>query len=130
MTMRTEGNSHLYRLRGETLRALSRELLTGARLGTIVGDVTPDGWERKVLRDFVTGEAIQIPASRKKREVVLRWLARRFEPGVRYPEREVDRILGLQNDFFTLRRELIGYGLLARQKGVYWRPEVEPRKQG
>jgi hypothetical protein len=118
VSMRIEGTSHVYRLRRRALTELSRDLLTERKLSDLADGLHS---ERKIVRDFVDGDAIRIPAARKKREVLLRWLAKRFERGVRYSEKEVDRILGLENDFFTLRRELVGYRLLAREKGVYWR---------
>jgi DNA-binding transcriptional ArsR family regulator len=124
VTMRPEGTTHLYRLATEALRTMSRDLLTPERIGSLADDVEGEAWERKVLRDFFEGERLkEIPASRKKREVILRWLANRFEPGMRYPEREVNAIIKRHHpDSATLRRELIGYGWLQRENGVYWRP--------
>ena len=48
----------------------------------------------------------EIPASRKKREVILRWLAERFEVRRRYSEAEVNELLQRYHpDSATLRRE-------------------------
>ena len=84
-------------------------------------------WERKVLDAFLDGERlVRIPAKRKKRDVILRWLLQEFEPGVEYPEAEVNRILRRHHlDCATLRRELFEFGYLHRQGGggVYWRSE-------
>lgn len=121
--MQAEGNTHHYRLRPEALHELSRQLLDAERIKSLVDDVEGEAWERKVLRDFFAGERLkEIPASRKKREVVLRWLAARFEPEVSYPEAEINaRLLQHHPDFATLRRELIGHGLMAREAGIYRR---------
>ncbi len=75
------------------------------------------------------GKLATIPASRRKRLIVLKWLARQFEPGRRYREAEVNEILQRRHwDCATLRRELIGYDMMARESGVYWlRPEAEWR---
>lgn len=129
--MRAEGTTHLYRFDGEALRAANRALLTREKLATLVDDLDPDSWERSVLRAFFEGERLkEIPASRKKRRVVLEWLAGRFEPGVRYPEREVNEIIKRHHpDSATLRRELVDAGLLARQAGVYWRLAEAPRAE-
>jgi DNA-binding transcriptional ArsR family regulator len=123
VTMRAEGNTHLYALRPEGLRDLSKDLLTQEKVASLAKDVEGEAWERKVLKDFFEGEKLkEIPASRKKREVVLRWLAGRFEPAVRYKEPQVNEIISRHHpDFATLRRELIGANLLAREAGVYWR---------
>ena len=66
----------------------------------------------------------QIPASRKKRDVILHWLASHFEEDRRYKETEVNDLLQHYHpDSATLRRELIGAGLLERQDSIYWRPD-------
>lgn len=123
--MRQEGTTHLYRLDVEALRTLSREVLTPEQMVSLVDDVEGEAWERKVLKDFFESERLkEIPASRKKRLVVLRWLAGRFQPGVRYTEREVNDLLRRHHpDTATLRRELIAdaHQLLRRERGVYWR---------
>jgi predicted transcriptional regulator len=123
--MRQEGTTHLYTLDADALRALSKDVLTPEKMVSLADDVEGEAWERKVLRDFFEGERLkEIPASRKKRTIVLRWLAARFEPGVRYTEREVNEILRRHHpDSATLRRELIAsaHALMRRERGLYWR---------
>jgi hypothetical protein len=124
VTMRAEGNLHVYRLDAEALRALAREVLSQDRMAALADDVEAEAWQRKVLRDFFEGERLkEIPASRKKRDVVLRWLVSRFSTGVQYREVEVNELLKPHHpDTATLRRELVGAGLLQREQSVYWRP--------
>jgi hypothetical protein len=76
-----------------------------------------------VLRVFIrNGRLVSIPASRGKRLVVLEHLAMGFEPGIRYPEREVDALLrAWHDDYAALRRYLVDEGLLGREAGEYWR---------
>ncbi|MGY1847766.1 MULTISPECIES: DUF2087 domain-containing protein [unclassified Blastococcus] len=76
-----------------------------------------------VLTAFVRdGRLTSIPAQRSKRLVVLDHLVRVFEPGVRYPEREVNALLAVWHpDVAALRRYLVDEGLLSRDAGVYWR---------
>jgi hypothetical protein len=129
VTMRADGNTHLYRVELEALRTLSKTVLSPdavAALGENAVSGAGDAWERKVLRDFFDGERLkEIPASRKKRSVVLRWLADRFEVGARYPESAVNATIARHHpDFATLRRELIGAQLMQRENGVYWRVEI------
>ena len=121
--MRAEGTTHLYRLDAEALRAANKELLTREKLASLVDDEGGDAWRRKVLRDFFEGERLkEIPASRKKRDVILDWLATQFAPDTRYPEPAVNAIIKRHHaDTATRRRELIGGGWLAREAGVYWR---------
>ncbi|HEX5414832.1 MAG TPA: metalloregulator ArsR/SmtB family transcription factor [Chloroflexota bacterium] len=82
-------------------------------------------YDRKVLRDYlVDGKLKTIPVQRKKREVILRYLAQQFEPDRHYPEKEVNAILvAFHDDVATLRRELVSGNppLLVRDKGIYRR---------
>ncbi len=87
-------------------------------------------YDQKVLSDFmVDGKFKTIPAQLKKRQVMLRFLAGKFEHGRTYTEREVNLVIAdYHDDFATLRRELIASKLLARQDGgTYWKPEADPR---
>jgi ADP-ribose pyrophosphatase YjhB (NUDIX family) len=77
-----------------------------------------------VLRAFIRdGRLTQMPAARGKRRVVLEHLASTFEPGVRYPERQVNAMLRAwyPTDHVSLRRYLVDEQLLARDAGEYWR---------
>jgi hypothetical protein len=85
--------------------------------------LSEDPAEDAVLSAFLRdGRLTSIPAQRSKRLVVLDHLARVFEPGVRYPEREVNALLAAWHpDVAALRRYLVDEGLLSREAGVYWR---------
>jgi hypothetical protein len=85
--------------------------------------LSDDPAEDAVLSAFVRdGRLTSIPAQRGKRLVVLDHLVRVFEPGVRYPEREVNALLAVWHaDVAALRRYLVDEGLLTREAGVYWR---------
>lgn len=76
-----------------------------------------------VLRAFVrNGRIASFPIARAKRRLLLEHVAGGFEPGVRYPEREVDDLLrAWHEDYPALRRYLVDELLLARKDGVYWR---------
>jgi hypothetical protein len=63
-----------------------------------------------------------IPAQHKRRVAVSKWLAARFEPGVRYSEQEVNEIIQrVHHDSSSLRRYMVDYGYMQRDHGVYWR---------
>jgi hypothetical protein len=83
----------------------------------------PTEADAAVLRGFFAdGRLVHLPAQRTKQLVVLDYLAQAFEPGVRYPEAEVNDILAkFHDDFAALRRFLVDAGLLTRSAGVYWR---------
>lgn len=83
----------------------------------------PDQRKAAVLRAFIVdGRLTQMPAARGKRLVVLEHLAAAFEPGVKYPEREINAVLrAWHDDYAMLRRYLVDEGLLSRENNVYWR---------
>jgi hypothetical protein len=85
--------------------------------------LSDDPAEDAVLSAFVRdGRLVSIPAQHTKRLVVLHHLVRVFEPGVRYPEREVNALLAVWHpDVAALRRYLVDHGLLSREGGIYWR---------
>lgn len=71
---------------------------------------------------FRDGRLVRVPVQRTKRLVVLDVLARDFEPGVRYPEVEVnEKLTAYHPDYAALRRYLVEEDFLARENGVYWR---------
>jgi hypothetical protein len=126
--MRSDGNTHWYRLDFETLRSVSRTVLTREKLATLANDLDADDWERKVLSNFLDGERIRdIPVARKKRWAILKWLAARLDPAVSYSENQLNDVIKRHHwDAATIRREMIGYRMLARSKGIYRRlPEAE-----
>jgi hypothetical protein len=85
-------------------------------------DATPE--QAAVLRNFVDAEGRirELPARAAKRELVLEYVAERFELHREYAEREVnDLLLELYDDYVTLRRYLVDAGLLTRKAGVYRR---------
>jgi hypothetical protein len=85
--------------------------------------LSDDPAEDAVLSAFVRdGRLVSIPAQQSKRRVVLEHLVRVFEPGLRYPEREVNALLAVWHpDHAALRRYLVDEGLLSREGGLYWR---------
>jgi hypothetical protein len=77
----------------------------------------------RVLRAFLRdGRLTSIPAVHSKRLVVLDFLAGLFEPGVAYPEQEVnERLKRYHPDYAALRRYLVDEEFLHRRDGFYWR---------
>ncbi len=88
-----------------------------------MANIKLETWENQVLKNYLDGvRIIRIPASRKKRLVVLRWLVRKFELDIIYKEYQVNEIISNHHsDYATLRRELVGYQLMERENGLYWR---------
>jgi hypothetical protein len=117
----------LVRRDGHHLQLLAEEFQAAARAAAESAPpperLSDDPAEAAVLAAFVReGRLTSIPAQRSKRLVVLGHLVRVFEPGVRYPEREVNALLAVWHpDVAALRRHLVDEGFMTREGGVYWR---------
>ncbi len=93
-----------------------------------MADLNPEPVRQALARDpqlqpFTGGRGIEtIPAKQVRRLAMLDVIAQAFEPGLRYPEREVSQFLAaLHADHAALRRYLVDAGLLSRANGEYWR---------
>ena len=113
-------DGHVLALHTERFGAAARAAAEAAPAPEPLSD---DPAQDAVLSAFVReGRLTSIPAQRSKRLVVLDHLVRVFEPGVRYPEREVNALLAVWHpDVAALRRYLVDEGMLSREAGVYWR---------
>ncbi|MGH8123175.1 MAG: metalloregulator ArsR/SmtB family transcription factor [Rudaea sp.] len=133
VTARAQGTTRWHALDRAALERLARRVLQPEATGVASADGL-NAADRKVLQGFVdaNGTLKQIPASRKKRGAVLRWLMRDFPAARRFSEAEVnERIQAHHWDSATLRRELIGHNMLARKDRIYWRlPEAEWKAGG
>ena len=110
-----DAQARIYTLREHALREMSQAIDGDSALAPTVSA------DESVLRAFFDGTRLKsIPAARKKRVVVLRHLLGRFVPGQEYPEREVNDVLReAHEDVATLRRELVDYGFMTRDRGIY-----------
>lgn len=124
VSARTESYYNLYQLESSVLEQIASHLAAQDRLPKMAASVDLQAYDRKVLHDILLpdGRLRVIPAQRKKREVVLRYILNEFQPEVRYTEKQVNDILiRFHEDTATLRRELIAYKLMGRAEGEYWR---------
>jgi hypothetical protein len=117
-------------LRQDTLIALGRELDAMHRAAEHRADAAfaagegVDPADAKVLRAFIVdGRLASIPATEKKRLVVLRYLCQQcFTEDRPYPEKEVNQRLALFHpDVASLRRHMVDAGLMTREAGEYRR---------
>ncbi len=78
-----------------------------------------------MLRDYLeNGRLKTIPAQRKKRDVILRYIVQELELGRRYAESEVNETISrFHEDYATIRREFIMRRMMDREGGYYWRIE-------
>jgi AcrR family transcriptional regulator len=77
-----------------------------------------------VVRRFFdsAGRLKNLPAKQSRQLAVFDLIAQRFVPGVRYTEIEVNHeLMQVFDDYVSLRRGLVDFGLLDRAEGRYWR---------
>jgi predicted transcriptional regulator len=128
VTATAQSYYNYYRLETGRVEEMARRLLSAEALPEVAGDVDASAFDRKVVNDYLLpdGQLKTIPSQRKKLLAVLRHIVQSFEPGKRYSEKEVNEILGrYHEDTASLRRELVGSKLMAREGGGgdYWRIE-------
>ena len=71
---------------------------------------------------FQYGKLISIPVQRKKRKIVLDEIAKKFEKGRQYSEKEVNIIIAdFNDDFCTIRREMVAFKILDCKDNIYWK---------
>ncbi len=84
---------------------------------------TEEKYKKEVVsRFFKYGRLTQIPTQRKKREIVLAEILKQFDFEREYGEKEVNEIiLRYHEDYCTIRRELIAFGMMTRDHEIYKR---------
>jgi biotin operon repressor len=137
VNLREEGNQRFYRLNRERLEQFKE--FVGNIENLAIAAESDEAWidalpfsaeDKKTLRNCTfNGRLRQIPSKEKNLLVVLRWLASKFEGGRTYTEPEVNAIIQqAHEDYATLRRDLVDFGFLRRERAgsKYWlTPEDE-----
>jgi hypothetical protein len=112
------GAAQTYALRLDAMHGLAARVL-GRPQTVVPEDAAADAFDRKVLKDYLTpdGRLREIPLPGRKFMAVLRFVAKSFEMEREYSEKEVNAALERFNaDFATLRRGLIDFGWLERER--------------
>ena len=84
---------------------------------------TEEKYKKEVISHFFKyGRLTQIPTQSKKREIVLAEILKQFDFDREYDEKEVNEIiLHYHEDFCTIRREIIAFGMMTRDHEIYKR---------
>ncbi|MBQ7940076.1 MAG: DUF2087 domain-containing protein [Clostridia bacterium] len=107
--------------------SLNREIFDKPLYEWIKTDETIVDSEEKYKKEVIShffkyGRLTQIPTQRKKREIVLAEIVKQFEWDREYEEKEVNElILRYHEDFCTIRREMIAFGMMTRHHETYKR---------
>jgi hypothetical protein len=69
---------------------MAQRLLKSEDLPRLSADVESEAYERKIIQNFTdaSGRIKSLPAQEKKFQVLLRYVAKAFQPGRRYTERK------------------------------------------
>lgn len=89
-------------------------------------DERMEKYRQKVLKAFMKrGKLEKLPVQWKKRMIILEEFRKKFVPGRKYSELEInDCILPLYDDYCTIRRLLIEEGMMERKDQAYWLKET------
>ena len=84
---------------------------------------TEEKYKKAVISNFFKyGRLTHIPTQRKKREIVLAEILKQFESDREYTEKKVNEIiLRYHDDYCTIRREMIAFGMVTRHHETYKR---------
>ena len=119
-----------YRNQYYVMYSLKREVFL-SRILDVIQDESDDAailarrdaeYRQRVIDSFFQyGKLKSIPAQRKKERIILEEIAKAFERGRIYTEREVNIIIAdFHDDFCTIRRDMISEKLMERENGKYW----------
>ena len=119
-----------YKQQYYTFYALHRDAFETPVMDIIVGasdeaeeqDKREAEYRKRVIDSFFEyGKLKSIPVQRKKERIILEEIAKSFEVGKVYTEREVNIIIAdFHDDFCTIRRDMISEKIMAREDNKYW----------
>jgi hypothetical protein len=121
--IRRDENFRYYELDSEGLQHLAESTQYIAKTLFASEPLPPRSDERaRVVATFIKdGRLLSLPAQYKKRRYVMEEIARSFEWGRLYDEKEVNAIMRTFNaDVASLRREMIDQRIMMRESGRYW----------
>lgn len=111
-----------YTLHREVFDTPIMDIIVGASEEAETQDKREAEYRRRVIESFFEyGKLKSIPVQRKKERIILEEIAKSFEVGKVYTEREVNIIIAdFHDDFCTIRRDMISEKIMAREDGKYW----------
>ena len=123
VTSRPEGVVRWHALKPDAMAEIAKSMFEKKDMSALTAPV-PSRDERDIAPFMLPdGALIRLPSSRRKRWLIYQRLIGDFDEGRRYPESELNEILQRRHwDSATIRREMIGWRMLRREAGVYWRP--------
>ena len=113
----------IYTLNEEILSMNLKDLIVDSRKEEEILNEREEKYKKKIIDSFFKyDKLIEIPVQKKKRQIVLEKIVEAFEKDKEYTEKEINLIIAdFHDDFCTIRRDLIGFGLMERNNGIYKR---------
>ena len=121
VTARKEQYYMIYAINGDVFNVSILDILRERSEEKSLQDERDEAYRKKVIDAFFEyGKLKSIPAQRKKELIVLQEIAKSFETGRDYTEREVNIIIAdFHDDFCTIRRDMIAEHILVRENSIY-----------
>lgn len=107
-----------------------RELIEFDNLDKYIEDERIVKYKQKVLKTFFRkNRLVKLPVQKKKKMIVLEEFIKKFTPGRKYKEHEVnDIIIKLYDDYCSIRRLMVDEGIMTRENQIYLLNQKEKTK--
>lgn len=123
VSSRKEQYYTIYTLNEEILSMNFKDLIKDNRKEEDILNQREEEYKEKVIKSFFKYDKLKgIPVQNKKKQIILEKIVESFEKDRDYTEKEVNLIIAdFNDDFCTIRRDLIGFNLMERKDGIYKR---------
>lgn len=123
VSSRKEQYYTIYTLNEEILSMNFKDLIKDNRKEEDILNQREEEYKEKVIKSFFKYDKLKgIPVQNKKKQIILEKIVESFEKNRDYTEKEVNLIIAdFNDDFCTIRRDLIGFNLMERKDGIYKR---------
>lgn len=112
----------IYHICDEIFNMSLRELTNFENPDKYLQDERIIKYKEKVLKTFFKKQKLEkLPVQWKKKMIILDEFVKKFKPGKKYHEEEVNQII-MQSyfDYCTIRRLMIDEGIMTRENQTYW----------
>jgi hypothetical protein len=112
----------IYHICNEIFNMSLKELINFENPDRYLQDERIIKYRQKVLKTFFKKEKLEkLPVQWKKKMIILNEFVKKFKPGKKYREEEVNQIIMPSYfDYCTIRRLMIDEGLMKRENQTYW----------
>lgn len=120
----------IYYVCNEIFNMSLRELINFDNPDKYLQDERIIKYRQKVLKSFFKKEKlVKLPVQWKKKMIVLDEFVKKFKPGKKYREEEVNQIImQAYFDYCIIRRLMIDEGMMKRENQTYWLNKQENTK--